>query len=52
MDVDRFTFGSVSAKDLYKPKSNFMIELETFVEAGDNTGYFAWITKASNKERK
>ena len=52
MDNETCRFGCVSAKREYKPRSNFKVELETFVEAGDNTVFFVWITRASNKERK
>ena len=52
VDVEKCNFGSVSAKNEYKAKSNFLMELETYVEAGDNTGFFVWITKASNREKK
>lgn len=41
-----FTFGIISSKGVYKVKSNFLIELETYVEAE------SYVTKKSDKKRK
>lgn len=52
VDTGSFTFGIISSKGEYKAKSNFSIELETYVEAGSNTVFFAYVTKKSDKERR
>lgn len=35
----------------YHPKSNFAISLQTFVDAGDSTRYFALVTRKCDKVR-
>lgn len=52
MDTETCTFGIVNGKGEYRPKSNFTIELESFVDAGASTGFFAWITRKSDRKRK
>ena len=49
--MDSCTFGTVSTKGEYREKSNFSIELETYVD-GDNAGYFAWVKRKSDGRRK
>ena len=36
----------------YKPKSNFTMELMTYVEAGSNSGFFANVTRRSDRLKK
>lgn len=45
------TFGNVTAKGEYKERSNFSMELDTFVD-GQNAGYFVWVTRKSDNQRK
>ena len=45
------TFGNVTAKNEYKERSNFSMELDTFVD-GKNAGYFVWVTRKSDNQRK
>ncbi len=40
VDADDCTIGLLLAKGYYKPKSNFIMELVTYVEGGSNSGYF------------
>ena len=42
----------VTTKGEYKPKSNFTMRFECFVEAGASTGYFVWVKKKSNGQEK
>ena len=48
MDDEGVTFGVVNSRGEYKAKSNFSIKLETFVEAGANTGYFVTLKRKSD----
>ena len=48
IDEDSCTFGMVTTKGEYKPKSNFTMRLECFVEAGASTGYFVWVKRKSD----
>ena len=55
MDVEDCTFGQiVGSKNRYKPRSNFIMDLETFVEGGANNGagFYVWITRRSDRLRK
>ena len=54
VDEESCTFGLLLAKGEYRPKSNFIMELDTYVEAGPGTEavFFVWITRRSNRERK
>ena len=54
VDEESCTFGQLSAKGQYRAKSNFIMELDTYVEAGPGTeaGFFVWITRRTNRERK
>lgn len=36
----------------YHPKSNFAISLQTFVDAGDSTRYFALVTRKCDRQSK
>ena len=51
VDSETCTFGTV-VKGQYKMKSNFTIELVTFVDAGEFTGYFSKIVRRSDKRTK
>lgn len=51
VDTEKCTFGTVTAKGEYKERANFSIELETYVDCC-NAGYFAWITRKSDKQRR
>ncbi|XP_065913247.1 uncharacterized protein [Dysidea avara] len=52
VDDETVTFGTVNSKGDYKPKSNFTIKLEVFVEAGAHTGYFVTLKrKLDGRER-
>ena len=54
MDEESCTLGLILTKDEYRPKSNFIMELDTYVEAGPGTeaGFFVWITRRTNHEKK
>ena len=54
VDEESCTFGQLLAKGEYRPKSNFIMELDTYVEVGPGTeaGYFVWVTRRSDRERK
>lgn len=52
VDEEDCTFGLLLAKGQYKPKSNFIMELVTYVEAGNNSGYFVNITRRSDRLKK
>ena len=51
VSVQDCTFGNVTAKNEYKERSNFSVELDTFVD-GQNAGYFVWVTRKSDNQRK
>ena len=55
IDFEDCTFGNVLAKNKYRPRSNFIMQLETYVEcndSGNNTGFFVWITRRSDRLKK
>lgn len=54
VDVDDCTFGQILSKNRYRSRSNFIMELETFVEGGGNNsaGFYVWITRRSDRLRK
>ena len=52
VDYEDCTFGLLLAKGQYKPKSNFTMELMTYVEAGSNSGFFTNITRRSDGLKK
>ena len=52
IDHEDCTFGQIMAKGKYKPRSNFIMELETYVEAGSNTGFIVWVTRRSDHLKK
>ena len=52
VDYEDCTFGLLLAKGQYKPKSNFTMELMTYVEAGSNSGFFANVTRRSDRLKK
>lgn len=50
-DADSCTVGLVTAKGEYREKTNFYIELDTFVDS-ENAGYFVFVTRKSDGMRK
>ena len=48
VDEATCTFGTITAKGEYKPRSNFTIQLVTYVEAGESTGYFARVKRKTD----
>ena len=52
VDEEDCTFGMLMSKGFYKPKSNFIMELATYVEAASNSGYFVYITRRSDRLKK
>ena len=51
MDEKTCTFGTVSAKGEYRERSNFVLQLDVYVD-GDNAGFFAWVTRKSDGQRR
>lgn len=45
------TFGTVSAKGEYRAKSNFFMELDTYVD-GESAGYFVWVQRKSDGQKR
>lgn len=52
VDEEDCTFGLLTAKGHYKPKSNFIMELATYVEAGSSSGYFVHVTRRNDRLKK
>lgn len=48
VDEETCTFGTITAKGEYKPRSNFTVHLVTYVEAGESTGYFARVKRKTD----
>ena len=52
VDDETITFRTVNNKGEYKPKSNFTIKLQTYVEAGAYTGYFVILKRKSDSQER
>lgn len=51
VDMQKCSFGTVTAKGEYREKSNFSMELDKYVD-GTNAGFFVWISRKSDNLRK